>query len=162
MQAYFDRLSNCSTGERAAMRRNCGRLLGDADGQAVTVFYRCLPREVPQWQESQWFAAGCFSCLWDADAGGEPLEKIFSKLKEDSDSLEHRLAALLDLKWDEDGYLLSKLCRIIKMVKSKGEIVDCESLLKDLIYWNSSNQNVQRKWARTMYMKNSVVDEEDL
>ena len=161
MEEFFDLLQKCSTGERAALRRNCGRLLKDADGQAVTVFYRCLPREVPQWQEDRWFAAGCFSCLWDEDAKAEPLEAVFSRMKEDSDSMEHRLAAMLDLQWDADGYLLAKLCRIIKMVKSKGAAVDCESLLKDLIYWNSGSQSVQRKWARTMYMKKSIDIEEE-
>ena len=161
MEEFFERLQKCTTGERATLRRNCGKLLKDADGQAVVVFYRCLPRDIPQWQENQWFAAGCFSCLWDADQKGDPLEVIFSRLKDDSDSMEHRLAALLDLKWDKDGYLLAKLCRMIKMVKSKGETVDCERLLQDLIYWNSDNQSVQRKWAKAMYMKNSVINEED-
>ena len=75
--------------------------------------------------------------------------------------MEHRLAALLDLQWDGDGYLLAKLCRMIKMVKAKGKTVDCESLLKDLIYWNSGNQSVQRKWARAMYMKKSIINEEE-
>ena len=161
MEEFFDRLKKCQTGERAALRRNCGKLLKDADGKAVLVFYRCLPRDIPQWQENRWFAAACFSCLWDEDESGETLELIFAKLKEDSASIEHRLASLLDLQWDEDGYLLVKLCRIIKMVKAKGKIVNCQELLKDLIYWNSSNQNVQRKWARSMYIRNSVINEEE-
>lgn len=158
---FFEALSRISAGDRACLRRNCGKLLIDADGQAVTAFYRCLPEAVPHWQEDCWFAAACFSCLWETDQKGQPFEAVLSALKENSDSMEHRLAAMLDLKWDEDGYLLLKISRIIKMAGSKGMAMDCESLLQDLIYWNSSNQSVQRKWARAMYIKNSVINEED-
>ena len=158
---FFEALSRIPTGDRASLRRACGELLRQADGQAVVAFYRCLPAEVPHWQEDCWFADACFSCLWDADQQGESFEKVLSRLKDDSDSMSHRLAALLDLKWDEDGYLLQKLCRIMKMARSKGMAVDCKSLLNDFIYWNSSNQIVQRKWARAMYIQNSVINEED-
>ena len=161
MDQFFEALSQISTGDRASLRRNCGELLKNADGQAVVAFYGCLPGNVPHWQEDCWFAAACFSCLWDADQQGERFEKILSSLKEDSDSMEHRLASLLDLKWDEDGYLLLKICRILKMARSKGMVADCKNLLNDFIYWNSSNQGVQRKWARAMYIQNSVINEED-
>ncbi len=158
---FFSELQKCTAGERASFRRNCGKLLKEADGQAMMAFYRCLPRQTPQWQEERWFAAACFSCLWDADQRGEPIENIFSELKDDSDSIEHCLASLLDLSWESDGYLLGKMCRIIKMIKSKGMIVDCSLLLDDLIYWNSSKQSVQRKWARAMYIRNSIIDKEN-
>lgn len=35
---FFAALQQCSTGERASLRRNCGKLLKDADGQAVVIF----------------------------------------------------------------------------------------------------------------------------
>jgi CRISPR type I-E-associated protein CasB/Cse2 len=65
----------------------------------------------------------------------------------------HRLESLLDLSWDEDGYLLTKLTRLVKVVKSKNYAVDCASLLGDLLYWNGEKQTVQLKWARALYMK---------
>ena len=155
---FFLRLEQCTTGERAELRRNCGQLLKDADGQALMVFYRCLPYGVPVWQEDRWFAAACFFCLWDHDARPSPIEDIFRELKESSDSMEHRLAMLLDTGWDQDGFLLSKLCRLIKMAKSKGYVVDCQSLLNDLIGWNNDQQYVQKKWARAMYTKSNDKD----
>ena len=151
---FFSRLAGCATGERAVLRRNCGKLLKDADGQAVAVFYRNLPFGVPEWQEDRWFAAACFSCLWGDGETPAALEDIFRDMKESSDSTEHRLAALLDMEWDGDGFLLGKLCRIIKMAKSKGYAVDCEKLLGDLVNWNSPKRYVQKKWARAMYIKN--------
>ena len=43
---FFAALQQCSTGERASLRRNCGKLLKDADGQAVVIFYRYVPRSI--------------------------------------------------------------------------------------------------------------------
>lgn len=157
---FFSRLTKCTTGERAVLRRNCGKMLRDADGQAVEAFYRNLPFDVPVWQEDLWFAAACFSCLWNDGEEPAALEDIFRGMKESSDSMEHRLAILLDMRWDEDGFLLSKLCRIVKMAKSKGYVVDCGKLLEDLIYWNSPHQSVQKKWARAMYMKHCDQSQE--
>lgn len=148
---FFAALQQCSTGERASLRRNCGKLLKDADGQAVVIFYRYVPRSIPAWQEDYWFAAACFSCLWDGDAHFIPLEQALAQLKLTSDSMEHRLAGLLDQRWEADGFFLGKLSRIIKLAKAKGIAIDCALLLEDLLYWNSSTQSVQRKWAKAMY-----------
>lgn len=158
---FWEALSRCSSGDRAALRRCAGTRLCEANGQAVMIFYRCLPGEVPVWQEDRWFAAACFSCLWDGEEKGQPMEAVLSRLKEYSDSMEHRLGSILELRWEEDGFLLSKLARILKMAKSKGLPVDCRKLLEDLIFWNSSNQSVKKKWARGMYIKNSDFNRED-
>ena len=83
-------------------------------------------------------------------------EQVLFQLGQDSElseSMGHRLESLLDLSWDEDGYLLTKLTRLVKVVKSKNYAVDCASLLGDLLYWNGEKQNVQLKWARALYMK---------
>lgn len=148
---FFAALNQCSSGERASLRRNCGKLLKDADGAAVVLFYRYAPRGIPDWQEDCWFAAACFACLWEGDGPGIPMEQALAQLKQTSDSMEHRLAGLLDIRWETDGYLLGKLSRIVKMAKAKGIVVDCSRLLEDLIYWNGSTQSVQRKWAKAMY-----------
>ena len=73
--------------------------------------------------------------------------------EETSTSTVHRLESLLDTKWDADGYMLTKLTRLIKLIKSKGYSVDCAELLKDLAYWNADSQWVQRRWARGMYVR---------
>ena len=57
----------------------------------------------------------------------------------------------MDLSWEEDGFLLGKLTRLIKLVKSKNYAVDCAALLNDLLYWNGDKQTVQLKWARALY-----------
>lgn len=148
--AFFTRLDGLTTGERALLKRAAGTMLCNADGRAMTVFYRVMPgQEITM--EDRWFAVACFSCLWDAGSEGIELERILSVLKTNSDAMEHRIASLFDLRWEPDGYFLTKLCRIIKMARQKGYCVDCAALLEDLLYWNADTQFVQRKWARTMY-----------
>lgn len=60
---------------------------------------------------------------------------------------------LLDVPWDADGFMLTKLTRLIRLANSKGYAVDCQRLLEDLFYWNGDKQAVQRKWARALYTK---------
>lgn len=156
-QYFFDRLNALGTGERAALRREAGSLLRQADGKAITVFYRCLPSGVGPWQEDRWFAVACLRCLWEPGAeGGKPLEQLIAELIRSDDlssSTGHRVELLLDTPWDEDGYLLTKLTRLVKLIRQKSdrEQFAFPSLLEDLLGWNSESQYVQRKWARSIF-----------
>ena len=158
--AFFEWLDNLPRGDRTALRREAGTLLEQADAQAVRIFYQCLPADVPPWQEGRAFAAACIHCLWEPGARDrQPLEQIFFRLGQDqtiSESMGHRLETLLDLPWDEDGFLLTKLVRLIQMVRAKGYAVDCERLLNDLLYWNGEKQTVQRRWAKALYIKPEI------
>ena len=155
--SFFQQLDTLPRGERASLKREVGTMLTQADGHAMRTFYQCLPFSVPLWQEERAFAAACLHCLWDAEENHrQPLEQIFYQLgrdKEMSESTGHRLEAVLDLQWDEDGFLLTKLARLIRFAKSKGYAVDCRYLLEDLFYWNGEKQSVQRKWARALYTR---------
>ena len=160
-EKFFLRLNSLGTGERAALRREAGTMLLQADGPAITVFYSCLPAAVQTWQEDRWFAVACLRCLWDAgDEGGKPFEQVIAELvrsDELSDSTKHRVELLLDTEWDEDGYMLTKLARLLKLVRQKSDRaqLDFEALLDDLLGWNNDKQYVQRKWAKAIF---STVD----
>lgn len=155
--SFLNRLKQLGNGDRAALKRAAGTMLADADGKAVAAFYRCLPWGTPRWQEDRWFAVACLRCLWDADAAcGVPFEKIIGEMirgEKLSESTAHRVEVLLDTAWDEDGYMLTKLTRLVMLIRQKSdrEPLDFESLLEDLIFWNAENQSVQRKWARAIF-----------
>ena len=154
---FFSKINALGTGERAALRREAGKLLHQADGKAITAFYACLPTKVKPWLEDQWFAAACLRCLWDpGEAQGEPLEQVIADLirrEELSESTKHRVELLIDTRWDSDGYLLTKLTRLIKLIWQKSDrvMVDFSALLDDLTGWNADSQYVQRKWARAIF-----------
>ena len=163
---FFDRLNRLGNGERAALRREAGTMIQDADGAALTGFYRCLPASVDKRQEEKWFAVACLRCLWDAgNQEGTPLEQVISALmKSDdlSDSTGHRVEILLDTKWDTDGFMLTKLTRLVKLIRQKSDrrYIDFSCLLDDLIRWNSESQNVQRKWARAVFTGDMTITED--
>lgn len=161
--AFLQRLDMLPKGDRISLKRNAGTMLHQADGHTMRVFYQCLPCSVPQWQEARVFAAACLHCLWDEEERRrQPMEQIFCQLGRDqtvSESTRHRLEVLLDLPWDEDGFLLAKLTRLIRLGKSRGYAVDCGRLLEDLLYWNSEKQIVQRKWARAVYLTPETISE---
>ena len=165
-QQFFDRLNRLGNGERAALRREAGTMLQAADGKALTAFYRCLPPTVDRRQETKWFAVSCLRCLWDAgEAEGTPFEQVIAALiksGELSDSTTHRVEVLLDTDWDADGYMLTKLSRLVKLIRQKSDrqYVDFAALLDDLIYWNSDTQTVQRKWARAIFSGNMTEEKE--
>ncbi|MBQ3681714.1 MAG: type I-E CRISPR-associated protein Cse2/CasB [Succinimonas sp.] len=159
MEAFFSKIDSLSNGERATLRREAGIMLNHTSGRALAVFYKCKPVQVNK--EDVWFAIACLRCLWDAGISeGNAIEKIISALinqEEISDSTAHRVELLLDTKWDsEGGYMLTKLVRLIKLIRQKSEtMIDFNALLKDLLSWNNENQHVQRKWARTIFSKDS-------
>lgn len=163
IRTYFDALDALPPGDRTALKREAGNMLEKADGRAIRVFYKCMPYSVPQWQEGRWFAAGCLHCLWSTDTTERiSIRQTLYRLGTDpdvSESTAHRLESLLDLKWDIDGYMLTKLSRLARLIKSKGLAVDCADLLSDLIVWNSDSQSVQRKWAKAMYAAPNADEE---
>lgn len=154
---FFTQLDRLPKGDRTALKREAGTMLHEADGRAIQAFYKCMLPTTPERYDDRFFAAACLHCLWSEDTQNRlPMEQIFYQLGKDtqiSASTEHRLVGILDLTWGEDGFLLGKLARLIKLAKSKNYAVDCAALLIDLIYWNGLKQTVQLRWARSLYMR---------
>ncbi len=158
-QSFFERLDQLGSGERAALRRAAGVTLPEAGSAALSAFYRCLPAYVGERMADRWFAVACLRCLWDSGrTEGTPLEKLIAELLRSgalSDSTEHRVELILDTRWEQDGYLLTKLTRLVKLTRQKSDrvMIDFAALLEDLIFWNGAAQSVQRKWARAVFGK---------
>ncbi len=156
-QSFFDRLDKLSTGERAALRRSAGTMLGEADGPVLAAFYRCLPSIVGERDSAKWYAVACLRCISDPGTEkGKPLEICLADMIKNGDisaSMQKRIEYLLDTRWDEDGYLLMRLTRLVKLVHQKSEysLIDASALLQDLLHWNDESRRVQRKWARTVF-----------
>ena len=140
-------------GCRAALRHAAGKTMANAGGNAMTAFYRLY--DIPKFQEEKCFAVVCMMCLWDEKEWkkAEPLIQG-ARRRVDVDSrggVEKRLQTLLDLSWDEDGYFLAKLCRLVKFCKSKEIVVDASSLLADLLSWEHESHFVQKRWVKEFY-----------
>ena len=150
---FFVRADRLEKKDRVRLKRSCGALLSEADGQTLTVFYRLMPHFVESFEEDRWFLALCIYCLWDKEdnAGRRPMEKQIAAMKDSSkvsDSFDHRFTGLLDTPWNDDGYLNQKLTRMAKMLKQKGYPVDGAELLDALLHWNDASRRIQKKWVR--------------
>lgn len=151
---FFERLDTLTKGERTALKRSCGVMLQKADGAAIAAFYKCLPYNVPRYVEDKWFAAASIHCLWEKEIR-EPFTRVIGRMNAESSTIEGRVIALSDMAWDEDGFFLSKLIRLIKMAKQKGFAIDAGALLQDLIWWDSDSRTVQRRWLKEIINTNN-------
>lgn len=152
MDEFFKSIENLEPRLIVCLKRNLGKTLAEADAQAVAAFYSCLPDEVKAMQ-NRWFAAACIHCLWAPDITDRvsvPQAILRErKLSNLSDSYMRKVCALMDTPWENDGYLLSKYCGVIKTLKSKGHAINGEEVLKDLIEWNKFNI-AQTRWAKIL------------
>lgn len=152
IQTYFDNLDKLQTGQRVLFKRAAGLSLNQVSAETLTAFYAALPASVPQWQESDYFLAGCIHCLWSADTQGrqsmENAIAAFASTPEASDSIRKRFVSLLDTAYGDDGYLAAKLVRVAKMLRQKGFAVNGAPLVTDLRNWNGEYRSVQKRWAR--------------
>lgn len=159
---FLTQVNKLTTGEKAALKRSVGTTLAEADGKALAAFYRCLPEGIPWHQEDRWYAVACLQCLWDTKYDEyHPIENVIASMIRAgrlSQSTLHRIEILLDTPWDAEGHMLAKLTRLLKMLRQAFHClpIDFAALLEDLIYWNASNQSVQKKWARTIFSTNAI------
>ena len=149
-------------GARTALRRVAGTKLAVANGGALAEFYK-LP-SLPVYLEEPAFETICIMCLWEAREWekGVPFIQAANKAltAETKENFGKKIKAILDLPIDEDGYFLTKLYRMIKLVKSKGVIIDAAQLMYDLLYWEHEKRFVQRRWVKEFYQNNHDIESE--
>lgn len=159
-------LSKLSTGERTALRRDAGNCLAEAGGTALSAFFRLCPRTASQWQQECWFSAVTIACLWNTDEarnGGDMAVMLRQYAnRQATNGMEGKLRALLDTRWENDGYLAAKLCRLARMLRSDNRqlMPDPDQLLYDLLHWNSDNRFIQLRWAQRYYQSVGNDDQE--
>lgn len=155
-------LAVLSSGERSALRRCAGQMMGSSV-QAMQAFYHALSvYDLPRYKEECYFAAMCMECLWrEADhpqkvAFEEMLSQIYNH-PDASDSMKRRTVMYMDLAWGEDGFLLGKICSLVKIMRAKDSNVmpDFERMAEDLCNWNNNSRFVQRKWVKTICVPKS-------
>jgi len=164
MQIERIKLPDMSNAERAILKRSAGRPLAEA-GRALGIFYALKPPEIKPWQEEALFAVLCMSAMWREDERGtvKPMEDCLRRIRQ-SDSLDHRIMALLDTSFDGgDGLLTAKLSRLARQIRTSGEPIspDFPELFKDLLDWDSTDRRVQKNWARTYFVNQEENNRND-
>lgn len=164
--AIVSELSKLSSGERVALRRDAGKCLAEASGMSLSAFYRICPRTTSLRQQECWFSAVTIACLWNIDEarnGGDMAVMLRQYAnRQATNGMESRLRALLDARWENDGYLTAKLCRLARMLRSDNRqlMPDPDQLLYDLLHWNSDSRFIQLRWAQRYYQPTSDIEQE--
>ncbi len=146
-------LSRLSSGERSALKRNAGIMMNASDMQALEAFYRAKTGHCSDMKEKAWFAALCMRCLWpeECHASVKTLPEILRQIYQNpktTESTRKRCIGFLDLYWGDDGFLLGKICGLIRTIRASflDLMPDFESLADDLNGWNYTTHYIQRKW----------------
>ena len=144
-----------SAGERNALKRNAGVMMDSASMQAIEAFYQALTARGSVQAEKAWFAALCMQCLWreEEHPAVKPFPEILRSMYQNPDATEStrkRCTNYLDIYWDDDGFLLGKICSLARKMRADDASVipDFNELADDLEpnNWNNNKHWVQRKW----------------
>ena len=152
-----EEMKKLSVGERAALRREAGGKLCDASGRALAAFYRVVPQGLSARKQECWFCVLTIACLWNVEDAreGDSMPELLRQLAKHqaTGGMDARIRSLLDTRWEEDGYLSAKLCRLARMLRSDNWQVmpDADSLLTDVLYWNNERRTVQLRWAQRYF-----------
>ena len=106
-------------------------------------------------------------CLWREE--DHPRIRLLPELlrvvyqnPEATESSRKKCTAFMDVSWDDDGFLLGKICSLVRIMRAADSSVmpDFEALADDLSHWNNPDRYVQRKWL-SIICKNDLGQKEN-
>lgn len=136
--------------DRARLRRNAGKELGEARG-AVGLFYSLLPHDVPARHEESFFLVSTLYPLSRHVADGRDFGHALRRVRTPANAkgLDRRLERLLDADREQLSF---RLRQALHYLSSQRGHVDVATLLVDLIAWNRIHRPVQRRWAASYHV----------
>lgn len=161
-------LTRLSAGERSALKRNAGTMMNVAGADAIEGFYRAIAARCSPYAEKAWFAAMCMQCLWRIE--DHPRTRPFPEMlrakyqnPEATESSRKSCTGFMDISWDDDGFLLGKICKLVRAMRAEDSSVipDFETLADDLARWNNSDRYIQRKWLGVICRNNNDEKENE-
>jgi CRISPR system Cascade subunit CasB len=149
-QVFIANLERLNPGEKARLKRNAGRTIGEARN-ATGLFYRLLPREVINFEnQHEWYflVATLYPLAGSSNdrSLGATLRAI--RNQENQAALDRRMNVLLE---SDARQLPFRLRQMIRLIESHRRGVNWEVLLTDLLAWNRPGRSVQKRWAMHYY-----------
>lgn len=159
-QKFIANLEGLDQGERARLKRNAGRTIGEARN-VTGLFYQILPREVINFEhQHEWYflVATLYPIATKSNDRnlGATLRAI--RNKENQAALDRRMNVLLE---SDARQLPFRLRQMIRLIESHRRGVNWEQLLTDLTFWNRNGRPVQKRWAMNYYGLPAEPDKPD-
>lgn len=165
MSDFVNRLSKLDRGECAILRRNAGLTIAESRG-ALGLFYRLLPSGIGTGREEIFFLVATLYPLNERRMSGDFGQTIRTlKQKTGRDSLDRRMAILLDSQFDlvggrtpGGGELAFRLRQAVKLAAGHEIGIDWPLLLRDLTWWTDPDRRVQKRWARSYFRTEAIAE----
>ena len=163
MSGFIDWLEEANardTKVRAVLRRS----LAFDPGTNIPAFPYVEPflkGEAEGWRrQMHYLVAGLWAAHWREDRTGAvaPLARACAlhQRATGSASTERRFVHLLDADREQLPHRLRQMIALLKE-----QPIDFQSLLNDLLYWNSADKRVQNAWARAFYKTLDPIETAD-
>jgi CRISPR type I-E-associated protein CasB/Cse2 len=146
---FCERLSRLDTGERARLKRNVGRPLAESHN-ALGLFFRLLPPNVPTYQEGLYFLVATLFPLASGGGEGNFGASLFrARDARYAQGLDRRVEILLDADPEQ---LRFRLRQAVCFLESRRVAVNWPRLLQDVLAWENPKRYVQEQWARSYFV----------
>ena len=149
--SFFNQLEKLDAGERARLKRCAGKTLAEARHEALGLFFRVLPPNVPAFKHEIYFmVASLYPMAEGGDSGNLGDSLIQVRTPKNYKGLDRRMEILLD---SDEVQLPYRLRQIIHLLQANRIRVNWKQLLEDLLSWGSYSRFVQRRWAQSYFAK---------
>jgi CRISPR system Cascade subunit CasB len=141
----------------AALRRGLGKQPGEAPQMFPVLIPMLPPGRLSFWDEScAYTVAALFAmhpAIWQEKTNGRRTRNLGASLRRfrettDSEGPERRLVALLNSDRED---LAEHLRGVVALLRSEDVRVDWQQLTYDLLAWDRSGREVQRRWATSFW-----------
>lgn len=157
LQALVEDEDRIDRAALAALRRGLGKRPGEAPQMFPVLIPLLPPGRLSSWDETcAYTIAALFAmhpAMWHGETSGRWTRNLGASLRRlreatDSEGPERRLVALLN---SDDEDLAEHLRGVIALLRSADIPVDWQQLAYDLLNWNRTSREVQRRWARLFW-----------
>lgn len=153
---FIGALERLDAGGRARLKRNAGRMLGDAR-DIHRVFYQALPYEVLDnlYLHEDYFLVATLFPLTPHQQGRGTLGSTLHRVRsirgggDQLNSLDRRFQTLID---SEREQLPFRLRQAVRLAAAADQPIDWAQLLSDLLAWNLDGRPVQLRWATDYFV----------
>ncbi|MFZ5824075.1 MAG: type I-E CRISPR-associated protein Cse2/CasB [Bacillota bacterium] len=158
---FLANLKELDRGALAVLRRSAGLRIAEARS-AMGLFYRMLPPVRPGDEEIYFLVATLFPLNDQEFTGDFGATMRAVKRALDRDSIDRRMAILLDSEFERGsrsgGELPYRLRQAVQLAAGARVGVDWARLLEDLLQWNREGRPVQKRWARSYFQEHLTPD----
>ena len=146
---FLGKLKDLGSGEKARLKRCAGRTLTEARQEALGVFFRVLPPDIPPYQYETFFLVATLYPVAEEGGSGNLGDSLrLCRIPNNEKSLDRRMEILLD---SDEGQIPYRLRQVVHLFQTNRIRINWPQLLEDLLKWTHPDHFIQRRWAQSYF-----------